>query len=131
MAGILIDTTLLIDAERGGEALERSAGDHDRAISVITASELLHGVDRSSGAVRLRRQSFVEHILAAFEPIPITETVARVHAAIWAHLSAAGTLIGAHDLWISATAVTHGLELATSDATSYRRVPGLTVRTPS
>jgi tRNA(fMet)-specific endonuclease VapC len=131
VAGILIDTTVLIDAERGDDWLERVAGDHDRAISVITASELLHGVHRSSGATRLRRQSFVEHVLSAFDPIPITETVARVHAAVWAHLAAAGTLIGAHDLWIAATAVTHGLDLATGDATSFRRVPGLTVYAPS
>ena len=131
MAGILIDTTVLIDAERGDDWLERVAGDRERAISVITVSELLHGVHRSSGAIRLRRQSFVEHVLSAFDPIPITETVARVHAAVWAHLAAAGTLIGAHDLWIAATAVTHGLDLATGDATSFRRVPGLTVYAPS
>ena len=55
----------------------------------------------------------------------------RVHAAVWAYLAAAGTLIGAHDLWIAATAVTHGLDLATGDATSFRRVPGLTVYAPS
>ena len=91
MAGVLIDTTVLIDAERGDDWLERVAGDRERAISVITVSELLHGVHRSSGAVGLRRQSFVEHILAAFDPIPITETVARVHAAVWAYLAAAGT----------------------------------------
>ncbi len=131
MAGVLIDTTVLIDAEREGDWLERIAGDRERAISVVTVSELLHGVHRSSGATRLRRQSFVEHVLSAFDPIPITETVARVHATVWAHLAAAGTLIGAHDLWIAATAVTHGLDLATGDATSFRRVPGLTVHAPS
>jgi len=131
VAGVLIDTTVLIDAEREGDWLERIAGDRERAISVVTVSELLHGVHRSSGATRLRRQSFVEHVLSAFDPIPITETVARVHATVWAHLAAAGTLIGAHDLWIAATAVTHGLDLATGDATSFRRVPGLTVHAPS
>lgn len=94
---------------------------------MITVSELLHGVHRAKGATRLRRQAFVEHLLAAFEPIPVTAHVARVHAEIWARLSAAGKVIGAHDLWIGATAVAHGLELATADVASFRRIPGLTV----
>jgi predicted nucleic acid-binding protein len=127
LAAVLIDTTLLIDRERGGQRLEQLAGDRDRAISVITVSELLHGVYRARGATRLRRQSFVEHLLAAIEPIPITEAVARVHAAIWSWLAARGQLIGAHDLWIAATALAHGLDIATDDAEAFARVPGLTV----
>ena len=127
MAAVLIDTTLLINRERGGDRLERLVGDRDRAISVITVSELLHGVHRAKGAIRLKRQSFVEHLLAAFEPIPITEAVARVHASIWADLAARGEAVGAHDLWIAATAIAHGLDLATDDTAAFHRVPGLTV----
>ena len=131
MAAVLIDTTLLIDRERGGNHLEQLLGDRDRAISVITVSELLHGVHRAKGATRLKRQSFVEHLLSAFEPIPITEAVARVHASVWAGLAARGEAVGAHDLWIAATALAHGLELATDDTGSFQRVPGLTVLSTS
>jgi tRNA(fMet)-specific endonuclease VapC len=127
VAPALIDTTLLIDRERGGERLEQLVGDSDRAISVITVSELLHGVHRARGATRLKRESFVEHLLAAFEPVPITEAVARVHASVWATLAAKGEAVGAHDLWIAATALAHGFDLATDDARSFRRVPGLSV----
>ncbi len=127
MARVLIDTTLLIDRERGGERLEQLVGDSDRAISVITVSELLHGVHRARGATRLKRESFVEHLLAAFEPVPITEAVARVHASVWATLSAKGEAVGAHDLWIASTALAHGFDLATDDARSFMRVPGLSV----
>ena len=63
MAPVLIDTTLLIDRERGGERLEQLVGDRDRAISVITVSELLHGVHRAKGAIQVKRESFVEHLL--------------------------------------------------------------------
>ena len=126
-APVLIDTTLLVDAERAGHPLESVLADRDRAISVITVSELLHGVHRAKGAIRLRRQSFVEHVLAAFEPIPITDPVARIHAAVWAHLARRGELIGAHDLWIAATAIAHGLDVATTDAADFGRIPGLTV----
>ena len=127
MAPVLIDTTLLIDRERGGERLEQLVGDQDRAISVITVSELLHGVHRARGATRVKRESFVEHLLVAFEPIPITEPVARVHSRVWAGLAAKGEVIGGHDLWIAATAIAHGLDLATDDAQSFSRIPGLTV----
>jgi predicted nucleic acid-binding protein len=42
---LLIDTDLLIDFERGAgnPEVEEHLGDEDRAISVITVSELLHG----------------------------------------------------------------------------------------
>ena len=75
----------------------------------------------------MKRESFVEHLLAAFEPIPITEPVARVHSRVWAGLAAKGEVIGAHDLWIAATALAHGLDLAPDDAQSFSRLPGQTV----
>jgi tRNA(fMet)-specific endonuclease VapC len=126
---LLIDTDLLIDLERVGEAEEAEAllGEEDVAISVITVSELLHGVLRASGAVRSRRRAFVEHVLAGLEAIPVTEPVARVHAEVWADLSQRGEAIGAHDLWIAATALAHELGVATRNASEFDRVPGLRV----
>ncbi len=128
MAGILIDTSVLVDAERGGEALRRVSADKERAISVITVSELLHGVHRAvSDPIRVRRRAAVEEVLATIEPIPITKPVARVHAEIWAGLEAAGEVLDAHDLWIAATALVHGLPVATTNARHFQRVPGLSV----
>jgi predicted nucleic acid-binding protein len=130
---VLIDTELLVDSERGvGKgAVDESLGDEERAISVITVSELLHGVLRARGARRARRRAFVEQLLSGLEPIAITETVARVHAEVWAELSARGEVIGAHDLWIGATALAHGLGVATRNVSDFARVPGLRVVTPS
>ena len=126
---VLIDTDLLVDLERGAGSreLEPLLGDEERAISVITVSELLHGVHRATGERRARRGAFVEHLLAELQAIPITERVARAHAEIWSQLSATGQAIGAHDLWIAATAVAHGLGVATGNAAEFRRVPGLRV----
>jgi tRNA(fMet)-specific endonuclease VapC len=126
---LLIDTDLLIDAERrvGTPATETALGDEERAISVITVSELLHGVHRATGARRARRSAFVEHLLAGVRAVPITEPVARVHAEIWAQLAEHGQVIGAHDLWIAATALAHGLGVATGNAQEFGRVPGLRV----
>ena len=111
--------------------LEALLGDEDRAISVITVSELLHGVHRAEGAQRARRQSFVEHVISGLEPLPITETIARVHAELWSELSRKGRVVAAHDLWIAATALAHGFGVATRDRDDFERVPGLRVLAPS
>ena len=126
---LLIDTDLLIDLERAGDSkeVEQPLGEEECAISVITVSELLHGVHRASGARRARRRAFVEHVLAGLQAIPITEPVARVHADAWAGLSERGEPIGAHDLWIAATALAHDLGVATRNASHFDRVPGLRV----
>lgn len=124
---VLIDTGLLVDLEHGAAnpKVDAAIGDEDRAISVITVSELLHAVHRADGAQRARRSAFVEHLLAGMRALEITEQVARVHAEIWAQLAARGEVIGAHDLWIAATALAHGLGLATGNAREFNRVPGL------
>jgi len=106
VAGLLIDTSVLIDAERDGRVLQQLPEDARHTISVITVSELLHGVHRAApDHVRIRRQVVVEALLAAIEQLPITPHIARVHAQIWAELQAKGEIIGAHDLWIAATAL--------------------------
>ena len=127
---VLVDSSLLIDRERGSAVFDRFADDEDYAISVITVSELLHGVHRSAGATGIRRRAFVERLLAAFEPLPITQPVARVHAEIWAGLRSRGDVLAAHDLWIAATAVTYDLSLATRNPRDFSRVRGLRVLTP-
>jgi tRNA(fMet)-specific endonuclease VapC len=105
-------------------------GDEERAISVITLSELLHGVLRGRNR-RAGRRAFVEYVLSELEPVPITEPVARVHAEIWTELVERGQMIGAHDLWIGATALAHGFGVATRNERDFARVPGLRVLTPS
>jgi len=125
---VLIDTSVLVNVERRGLSLERALGERERAISVITASELLHGVHGATDdRIRTRRQAFVEHLISAIEPLPITTSVARAHAEIWAGLERSGEAIGAHDMWIAATAISHGMEVATANSTEFERVPGVTV----
>lgn len=125
---LLIDTSVLIDAERRERSLSQTLGEDDRAISVITASELLHGVHRAAtSTARTRRAAFVEQLLSAVEAMPVTMAVARIHAEIWTELKADGNLIGAHDLWIAATALSQGMAVATVNVRDFGRVPGLTV----
>ena len=94
----------------------------------MTASELLHGVHRANTpAQRHRRQAFVEGLLAQLPVIAFDLTVARVHASLWAGLAKRGILIGERDLMIGATAIARNLAVATRDAASFSKIPGLKV----
>jgi tRNA(fMet)-specific endonuclease VapC len=126
---VLIDTDVLIDLERGAtaSALESVLADEQRAISVITVSELLHGVLRATAGGGGGSKHSLSNTPPGFPAIPITEPVARVHAGIWAELAQRGDAIGAHDLWIAATGLAHGLAVATRNVEDYERVPGLRV----
>lgn len=129
--GLLIDTSVFIDHERGRlDVAAAVAGreDEDVFVSVITASELLHGVHRAQDqGVRARRSAFVEAVLDEFPLLPVDVLTARTHARLWADLAARGEAVGAHDLWLAATCVARGLVLATGNARDFRRVPGLDV----
>jgi tRNA(fMet)-specific endonuclease VapC len=131
----LIDSSIVIAAERSGRALQHFAHiapDEPVALSSITASELLTGVHRAkTEAQRLRREAFVEGLLALLPVLPIDLRVARTHARLWAVLDAEGQPIGAHDLWIAATALTYGYAVCTQNIREFARVPRLEVRGPA
>jgi tRNA(fMet)-specific endonuclease VapC len=112
---------------RSTPSLSDVVGEEEWGISVITVSELLHGIHRATGAVRARRRAWVEAMLAGAEAVPITSAVARVHAEVWAALAEHGNVIGAHDLWIGATALTHGFGVVTRNERDFARIPGLRV----
>ncbi len=129
--GVLIDASVLIEHERRGldlEARVRGREDEEFFLSVVTASELLHGVHRSPDrTVRARRSAFVEGAIDALPLLPIDLPTARMHAEVWADLAREGTLIGPHDLWLAAAALAHGCQLVTANIREFERVPGLEV----
>jgi len=129
--GVLVDSSVLIAAERGLLDIGSLAKEHGRlelAMSVITVSELLHGVHHADTRVRrVRREAYVETILAAFPVLPFDLICARTHARLWADLAARGVSVGAHDLLIAATAIARGLGLATRDERSFPKIPGLSL----
>lgn len=127
--GVLIDASILIEAERGRVALGPNVarhGEDEAFISVITASELLHGVHRAAELdVRARRSAFVEGILESMYILPADLACARAHAHLGAGLARDGALIGPHDLWLAATCIAHGLTMVTANVREFARVPGL------
>lgn len=129
--GVLIDASVLVEHERGRlDIAKRTVGREDEAffLSVITVSELLHGVHRAQDRVRrAKRSSFVEAVIDRMPLLGIDLPTARVHADAWAELAAGGRPIGAHDLWLAAQALAHDLTLATVNVREFGRVPGLEV----
>lgn len=132
--GYLIDSAVLIALEREKLSLDKISADlaeHSLAISAITASELLHGVHRAQDPLlRQKRSAFVEYLLDLFPLIPVDLSVARIHAGLWATLQSQGELIGAHDLWIAATALSQAYGVVTLNVREFQRIPGLLVYNP-
>ena len=95
----------------------------DLALPLTVDAELLVGAEKSSQPERVRRQ--IEALLEAHEIVEITEEVAGFYARVRAGLEARGEVIGANDLWIAATALTHGATLVTNNTAEFSRVPGL------
>ena len=127
--GLIVDTSVLVAHERGVFDLDgylATVETGDAAISAITASELLHGVERTRDAAkRIERDNNVNDVLESFQVVPFGLVEARRHAQVWAQLKATGNMIGAHDLIIAATALVHGASVATLNPKDFKRVPGL------
>lgn len=127
--GLLIDTDVLILAERQRIALDFSAWQPlGRAfISAVTASELLVGVHRAqTEEQRARRTAFVEGLLAALPALPFDLETARVHAQMLAALPK-NESVGAHDILIAATALRHGYPVLTRNGRDFRKLAGVDV----
>ena len=128
---VLIDTSILIEHERRrldlGPHLARRR-EEAFFLSVVTVSELLHGVHRAvQPDVRAKRSAFVEALLERFPLLLIDLATARLHAQVRAELAAVGNVIGPNNLWLAATCMAHGLTIVTANVREFARVPGLGV----
>ena len=130
---IMIDADIVIRAEKGAfdlggwlvsQPLEKFE------IAAITIAELWHGVERATGANRIRRQKYLLTVVAPLPVIAYTEETAYEHARIWAELAAAGKMIGYHDLIVAATALERGSKVATFNKKHFSAVPGLKIIEP-
>jgi predicted nucleic acid-binding protein len=71
--GLILDSSVVIAAERRGETVERllqrvvdATGDQDAALSAIGVAELVHGIYRAQTAERRARpEAFIEELLSA------------------------------------------------------------------
>jgi tRNA(fMet)-specific endonuclease VapC len=93
------------------------------AISVITLSELMHGVEKSSQPEK--NLGVVEDFCSRLEVLDYTAKAAQHYGAIRSQLEKIGQPIGVNDLHIAAHARSEGLILVTNNAREFSKVPGL------
>ena len=127
--GVILDTSILIAAERKEfeiDSLTENREEEVFGLSVISVSELLHGVHRANSRTRrLKRSAYVEKIIELFPIFVFEVSTARIYAELWSDLSRRGVRIGAHDLIIGATALSLGFSVATHNIRHFERIEGL------
>ena len=124
---MLFDSEFLIRyaGERGKAQQQRAAGFIDANLdaplytSRVCWAEFAEGCDAPAD---------VAGVLDMFTVLEIDERVAWNASRIARLLKGAGLHIGDNDVWIAATAFTHGLSLVSSNARHFSRVPGLDIR---
>ncbi len=125
----MLDTSVPIEYEHGRFDLPGFFHAHASEtifIAAITASELLHGVERANTKTRrTERSQFVEDLFDRLVIIDFNLAIARRHAALWAKLEMRGQVIGAHDMQIAATAIESGHSVATLNEKDFQRIPDL------
>ena len=127
--GVILDSSVLIEAERGHLDIDRFINDRETqpfGLSVITVAELLHGVHRAdSEKRRVKRSAYVEKVIELFPIYTFGMDAARVYAQLWAGLLRKGVQIGAHDLIIASTAIALGFSVASFDKRHFEKIQGL------
>ncbi len=123
--GLILDTTFLIDLERAtiGKSKDNSVfsfldqnKNTELFISVITLGEFSEGIDK---------KDIFESYLNRFQVMPIDREVAWIYGQITSELRKKGNLIGANDLWISATAIRNNMPIVTRNVSDFSRVKDL------
>ena len=116
----------MVDAERGGDALDEVIGDSDDvAVAAITVAELRVGVQLAKGRRRDKRERFVGAVIDAVSIEPYDLEAAEAHAVLLAHVRREGTPRGAHDLIIAATARSQERQVVSLDLSGFAALPGV------
>jgi tRNA(fMet)-specific endonuclease VapC len=126
---LILDTTILVTAERGQRRLENAiADDDDVAVAAVTVAELLVGIELAGARHRARRESFVDEVLATLRIEDYTLSTARAHSRLLADVRRSGRPRSAHDLIIAATAISAERIVLTADALGFEDLAGVQVR---
>ena len=126
-----LDTNILIYLikNRPPEVAERLNDlpvDDEVGMSFVTYAELLQGAERSNQhvAVRERLTRLVQEVPVRYPEGP---AICQAYAEEYTRLKAAGTPIGANDLWIACHALAEVAVVVTNNTREFCRIPGLKV----
>jgi tRNA(fMet)-specific endonuclease VapC len=125
MKRVLLDTNAYVAFKRGVPAVVELIQLADEVIvSTVVLGELLAGF--ASGEREARNRAELAQFLGAsrVSVVPADEGTADFYARVFALLRSKGRPIPVNDLWIAATALQHGLLLATLD-NHFEAIEGL------
>jgi len=129
--GVILDTSVLIEAERQESEIQQFAESREEEVfglSVISVAELLHGVHRADSTKRrIKRSAYVEKVIELFPIYNFEISIARIYAELWSDLNKRGIQIGAHDLIIGSTALSLGFSVATYNERHFEKIEGLKI----
>jgi predicted nucleic acid-binding protein len=127
---LILETTFLVDLER--EERRREPG-HAIAFLEREPDARLYlpftAAGELAGGLSSRDRQKWEAFLAPLYMLASTPDVCWHYGRTYHHLRDNGSLIGANDLWIAATALAYDMPLLTRNVDHFRRVPGLDVET--
>ena len=127
MGLIAVDTTFLIDLQRDQGGARQVIKDflevHAEDIFCVSVTAL---GEFAAGFADLNHPAFLA-VKRQFQLSEYDEAVSLAYATIYRNLKTRGSLIGANDLWIAASAIRHGASLVTRNKEEFERIPGLRV----
>ena len=127
--GLVLDTSVLIEAERGklslSSILRKTFPKESIYISSISVSELYLGAHLSQKSFKEQRTTSIEIMISSLIILDFDSKVAKAHAKVWSQLKKKGILIGPYDLIIAATCLYHQHSLLTFNIKEFSRVPNL------
>ncbi len=91
----------------------------------VVKAELLHGAEKYGN--RERRLNILRELFAPYLSLPFDDAAAVQHGRIRHELEITGSVIGSHDLMISAIALANNHTLVTHNTSEFARVRGLTI----
>lgn len=122
-----LDTNVIIDALKGRSLNIRShfeaKNPKDIFIPSIVVAELEYGSNHSKNYAKNRQ--LYELFVNEFEVIPFDTSCCRVYGQIREELACKGSSIGANDLLIAATAITHAAILVTHNTREFSRISSI------
>jgi tRNA(fMet)-specific endonuclease VapC len=125
----LLDTNTCIQYINGRSAKIRAKlpmiARADVGVSIISKAELFYGSAKSQTPKQSRQKQL--EFLQTVQTVLFAERSALIYGDIRAYLSAKGTIIGANDLLIAATALAQDLIVVSHNTREFGRVPNLKI----
>ena len=128
---VVLDTNVLIDFCQNPSAHRRTdiASFEQMLIPTVVLGEFKAGIfaTRRGDEAALRLRQLIDY--PSVKVVPVTERTAEMYAKVYQALRAQGRPIPQNDMWIAASALEHGADIATHDE-HFKLVPMLTVILP-